>query len=161
MILRLTDTLARKIRFRPTAVQPLHVNAFADWSVHLFRAGRTPFLLAMNTRSLYTVVAPANGIVTPVTLEARLHAYLRSHLVSDGFEFFYRRLVDRGDDATIFSKPLDARSEATLADFSQLVEHYVAEEKLDPEEAARRVNSAALSALNHETPRHTFQTMGF
>ncbi|MCF6285432.1 MAG: hypothetical protein L3K26_09610 [Candidatus Hydrogenedentes bacterium] len=161
MILRLSYTLAQKTKARPTALHPLNANAFADWSAHYIHANGDAFVIAVCTRSLYTVVVPAAGIVTPVTLDARIYAYLKDYLVSDGFEFFYRRLVDRDDEETTLSKLLDAESAANLDDLGELVQYYLAEEGLSPEEAARKLNEIPLAALNHRSPRSVFKTMGF
>ncbi len=161
MILRLSYTLAQKTKARTTALHPLNANAFADWSAHYIHANGDAFVIAVCTRSLYTVVVPAAGIVTPVTLDARIYAYLKDYLVSDGFEFFYRRLVDRDEEETTFSKLLDAESAANLDDLGELVQYYLAEEGLSPEEAARKLNEIPLAALNHRSPRSVFKTMGF
>jgi len=139
----------------------MHVNAFADWSAQLLRAKRESFVLVMNTRSLYSVIAPASGIVTPLALEARLFAHIKSQLYSDGLEFFCRRLLDRDGEATLFAKMLNSRTEATLHDFSELAQYYLGEEELSLEATAGKINSTMLSLLDHSTPRHTFQTMGF
>ena len=139
----------------------MHANAFADWSAHYLPAQDGPMLLIMNTRSLYTVIAPGDGLANPVGLEARVFAYVKDALLSDGFEFFYRRLVDGDDEATVFSKPLDEASKAILDDVGELALHYLTEDDLDREACALKINEAPMSVLKQETPRRAFQTMGF
>lgn len=161
MILRLTDTLARKLKVRPDTLHPLNANAFADWSLHLVRANRQQFVLAANTRSLYAAIAPLDGVVAPNVLEARVFAHLRSYMESDGLVFFYRRLVDNENEETIFSRPLNPQSIAALRDLGELVEYYLVDEAMEPDEVAQKINGTAMSVLRHKSPRDTFQTMGF
>jgi hypothetical protein len=161
MLLRLTHNLAKKVKARPVEHHPMHANAFADWSAHYLPAQDEPVLLIMNTRSLYTVIAPGDGLVNPVSFEARVFAYVKDALMSDGFEFFYRRLVDGDDEATVFSKPLDEASKAALDDVGELVLHYLSEEGLEREACAAKINEAPMSVLKQETPKRAFQTMGF
>ncbi len=161
MILRLSDTLARKLRVRPDTLHPLNANAYADWSLHLVRANRQQFVLAANTRSLYAAIAPMDGVVAPNVLEARVFAHVRSYMESDGLVFFYRRLVDNEQEETIYSRPLNPQSTAALRDMGEMVEYYLAEEEMEPDEAARKINETPLSVLRHKSPRDTFQTMGF
>ncbi len=161
MILRLTDTLARKLKVRPEMLHPLNANAFADWSLHLVRANRKQFVLAANTRSLYAAIAPMEGVVAPNVLEARVFAHVRSYMESDGLVFFYRRLVDNEQEETLFSRPLNPQSSAALRDMGELVEYYLVEEEMEPTEAAHKINETPLSVLRHKSPRATFQSMGF
>ena len=58
MIFRLSQKLNAKIEAGILTAHPLNENAFADWSAHLFVAGRTQYLLLSNTKSLYS---PAGG----------------------------------------------------------------------------------------------------
>ena len=161
MILRLSYTLAKKIKAQPTALHPFSANAFADWSAHYIRINGKAFVIVMSTRSLYTVVLPAEGIVTPASLDARIYAHLKDYLLADDLEFFYRRLVERDEEATTFSKLLDAESAANLEDLGELLHYYMTEEGQGPEEAARKLNEIPLAALNHASPRAIFKTMGF
>lgn len=161
MILRLSDTLARKLRARPVALHPLNVNPFADWTAHVTRADRTSLLVILNTRSLYTVVAPLEGIVTIQSMEARLFAYVKARLLDDGFEFLFRRLIDQDNEKTTFSKPLNAQSIGALEDVTELLQHYLTEAGLDADEAARKINEMPFSILGQLCPREAFKAMTF
>lgn len=158
--MRFSESVIRKIKTRPTVLHPLDANAYADWSVNYVKANRHAYLVGMNTRSLYTVVAPAEGIVTPVTLEARLAAYMKDYLEHDGFVFFYRRFIDRDGESATCSKLLNPASVALLNDISELVQYHLTEEDRSLTETAEIINAGPLSALGHKTPRQTFQTMG-
>jgi len=61
MIFRLTQRLNAKIKAGVLRALPLHENPLADWSAHLFVAGRTQYLLLSNTRSLYSTVLYGKG----------------------------------------------------------------------------------------------------
>jgi len=161
MILRLSDSLGRKLKARPVALHPLNANAFADWSVHYTQANRAALLIVANTRSLYTVIAPGDGIVTLQSLDARVFAYVKDRLYADGFEFLYRRLVEGDGETTIYSKPLNPQSVGALNDLAELATYYLSEAGLDEDGASRKINDTPLSALNHRSPRATFQSMGF
>jgi hypothetical protein len=64
MIFRLSQKLSAKINAGALTARPLHENPFADWSAHLFVAGRTQYILVTNTKSLYSTVVYARGITT-------------------------------------------------------------------------------------------------
>src|SRR5262245_42497949 len=61
MIFRLSHKLNAKIKAGALRSLPLHENPLADWSAHLFVAGRTQYLLLSNTRSLYSTVLYGKG----------------------------------------------------------------------------------------------------
>ncbi|HEY7155332.1 MAG TPA: hypothetical protein VH575_15320 [Gemmataceae bacterium] len=54
MIFRVSQKLNAKIKAGALRALPLHENPLADWSAHLFVAGRTQYVLLSNTRSLYS-----------------------------------------------------------------------------------------------------------
>ncbi len=64
MIFRLSHKLNAKIKAGTLPSVALDENPFADWSAHLFVAGRTQYLLLSNTRSLYSTVMYGRGITT-------------------------------------------------------------------------------------------------
>ena len=61
MIFRLSDKLKVKIKVGTLGALPLHENPLADWSAHLFLAGRTQYILVSNPSSLYSLVLPGKG----------------------------------------------------------------------------------------------------
>jgi hypothetical protein len=67
MIFRLSQKLNAKVKAGALGTLPLHENPFADWSAHLFVAGRTQYLLLRNTKSLYSTVS--EGLVRRVQVE--------------------------------------------------------------------------------------------
>ena len=56
MIFRLSQKLSTKIKVGTLGALPLHENSLADWSAHVFVAGRTQYILLSNTKSLYSTV---------------------------------------------------------------------------------------------------------
>src|SRR5271163_4209211 len=62
MIFRISQKLNAKIKAGTLANLPLNENLFADWSAHLFVAGRSQYILLSNTKSLYSTVLPGKGV---------------------------------------------------------------------------------------------------
>ena len=69
MIFRLSQKLNAKIKVGALRALPLHEKPLADWSAHLFVAGRTQYLLLSNTRSLYSTVMYGKGVTTGIPHE--------------------------------------------------------------------------------------------
>src|SRR6516165_6487661 len=67
MIFRLSHKLNAKIKAGVLRALPLDENPLADWSAHLFVAGRAQYLLVSNTRSLYASVRFAKALDRSVT----------------------------------------------------------------------------------------------
>ena len=97
MIFRLSQKLTAKIEAGPLATVPLDENPFADWSAHLFVAGRTQYILLSNTKSLYSTVMFGRGITDDRRFIERALGNIRDFMVDDGQEFVYpatRRTLD-------------------------------------------------------------------
>ena len=62
MIFRLSQRLNAKVKAGVLRALPLHENPLADWSAHLFVAGRAQYLLLSNTASLYSTVMYGKGV---------------------------------------------------------------------------------------------------
>jgi hypothetical protein len=56
MIFRLSQKLNAKIKAGDLQTLSLDEDPFADWSAHLFLAGRTQYILLSNTKALYSTV---------------------------------------------------------------------------------------------------------
>ena len=93
MIFRLSQKLNAKIKAGVLRALPLHENPFADWSAHLFVAGRTQYLLLSNTKSLYSTVVYGRGVMTDSHFIERALAGIREFMEADGQAFAYRRLI--------------------------------------------------------------------
>jgi hypothetical protein len=62
MIFRLSQKLNVRVKAGTLVVLPLDDDPYADWSAHLFAAGRNQFILLTNTKSLYSTVMLGKGI---------------------------------------------------------------------------------------------------
>ena len=87
MIFRLSQKLNAKIKAGTLRTLPLNENPFADWSAHLFVAGRTQYILLSNTMSLFSTVMHGKGITNEKTFIERALSSLRL-----AFRTFYQRI---------------------------------------------------------------------
>ena len=161
MIIRPTEPLGRKLGIRPMEIQPLNANPFADWTCHVFAAGRAPYFLALNTASLYTILFSAYRINRAANFESRLFGHLQGHLMQDGFEFHYKRLIDSQSGAVSYARPLNSTTGGAIVDLAELAGYYLEEEGASPDGVAERINHAPLSAIGHVSPRDAFRGLSF
>lgn len=161
MILRLTDELSRKIKLTPTELVPLNANPFADWSCHIFTSGRTPYILAANTASLYVVLFPGRRITRNTHFESALLGQLQTCIMGDGFEFLYKRLIDTEGGEISYSRPLNPSITGALKDLSEMANYHIENEKRALEDVAEQLNHAPLSIIGHAHPRDAFRALSF
>jgi hypothetical protein len=90
MIFRLSQQLNAKIKGGALRALPLAENPFADWSAHLFVAGRTQYLLVSNTKALYSTVMYGKGVTTDSHFIERALRGIREFMEADGQAFAYR-----------------------------------------------------------------------
>src|SRR5437764_1968916 len=93
MIFRLSHKLNAKIKAGALRALPLDGNPLADWSAHLFVAGRTQYLLLSNTKSLYSTVLYGRGVTTDSHFIERALAGIREFMEADGQALAYRRFL--------------------------------------------------------------------
>ncbi len=93
MILRLGNTLARKIKESKLSSSPPDPNPFADWSARLFTAGRSQYILITNTASLYSVVVFGNGMTDRDQLIQSMMDMIRDVMEKDGFNLVFQKWV--------------------------------------------------------------------
>ena len=83
MIFRLSQRLNAKVKAGVLRALPPHENPLADWSAHLFLAGRTQYLLLSNTRSLYSTVMYGKGVTTDSHFIERALGGIREFMEAD------------------------------------------------------------------------------
>src|SRR5687768_5263344 len=93
MIFRLSQKLNAKIRVGTLPVLPLHENPLADWSAHLFLAGRTQYILLSNTQSLYSTVMPGKGITDDSGFIERALGSIRECMAEGNHGTAYERFI--------------------------------------------------------------------
>lgn len=161
MILRLSDKLSKRIGVKPIDSLPMSANPFADWSSHVFDAGRSEYILSANTATLYSVVFPARGIKGEVAFRSNMLAQLRAAMIEDGFEFHYKRLIDVESDVPSYSKAFSRGVIGSMNDLAEMASYGIEQQGKSPEETTRMLNATTFSVIGQATPREAFLHTGF
>ena len=127
MIFRLSQKLNAKIKAGALRALPLHENPFADWSAHLFVAGRTQYLLLSNTKSLYSTVMYGKGVTTDSHFIERALGGIREFMEADGQAFVYRRFIVPATASVRFAKALDRSVTGSMNDLIKHATYWLAE----------------------------------
>jgi hypothetical protein len=161
VILRLSDKLSKRIGIRPIESLPMSANPFADWSSHVFTAGRSEYILSTNTSTLYSVVFSAQGIKGEAAFRSNMHAQLRATMMEDGFEFHYKRLVDVEADVLSYSKALSRGVSGSMNDMAELACYSLEVQEKSLEQVTRLLNDTRFSVIGGSGPRDVFRRMSF
>jgi len=161
VILRLSDKLSRRIGVRPIESLPMSANPFADWSSHVFPAGRSEYILSTNTSTLYSVVFSARSIKGEAAFRSNMLAQLRATMMEDGFEFHYKRLIDVESDAPSYSKALSRGVIGSMHDMAELACYSLEVQGKSPEQVTRMINETPFSVIGGSGPRDVFRHMSF
>ena len=159
LIFRLSQKLNAKIKAGTLTTHPLNENAFADWSVHLFVAGRTQYVLLSNTKSLYSMAMYAKGITTDHRLIERALETIREFMEADDQAFIYQRLIAPTCGVVRFARALDR---SVIGSMNDLVHHatvWLTEGGLSPFDVGFKLNGIPFSTLRYATPREAFKAM--
>jgi hypothetical protein len=147
MIFRLSQKLNPKIKAGTLGALPLHENPLADWSAHLFVAGRTQYVLLSNTKSLYSTVLHGRGITNESDFIGRALSSIREFMEDDGQESIYRRFIAPASASVRFAKALNRSVTGSMADLINHATAWLAEGDLSPHDVGDRLNDILLSAL--------------
>ena len=147
MILRLSQKLNTKIKAGSLPTVPLHENPLADWSAHLFVAGRTQYILLANTKSLYSTVLYGKGITDDGVFIDRALTSLREFMASDGLESAYRQFVVPASGSVRFATALNRSVTGSMNDLVNHATAWLAEGDVSPHDVGIRLNDILLSAL--------------
>lgn len=165
MIFRLSHKLNAKIKAGALGAVPLDENPFADWSAHLFVAGRTQYILLSNTKSLYSTVLYGKGITDDSHFIERALSNLREFLQDDGQEFVYRRFIAPASGSVRFAKASDRSVTGSMNDLIHHATAWLAEGDLSPHDVGLRLNDILLSSLARSEslpygkPREAFKAL--
>ena len=116
MIIRLSQKLTAKIKAGPLATVPLDENPYADWSAHLFVAGRIQYILLSNTKSLYSTIVYGSGITDDCRFMDRAVSNIRDFMEEDGQGLVYQRLIAPSTDKIRFAKALNRSVTGSMND---------------------------------------------
>lgn len=164
MILRLSQKLSAKIKAGTLDALPLDENPFADWSAHLFVAGRTQYILLTNTKSLYSTVMYGKGITDDNQFIQRALSNIREFMEADGQEFVYHRFIVPATASVGFAKALDRSVTGSMNDMVKHATYWLVQGELSPFDVGFRLNEIPMSALNtggspYGIPRKVFKEM--
>jgi hypothetical protein len=165
MIFRLSQKLNTKIKAGTLSALPLYENPFADWSAHLFVAGRTQYILLSNTKSLYSTVLYGKGITTDSHFIERALCSIREFMEDDGQEVVYRRFIAPTSETVRFANTLNRSVTGSMNDLIRHATAWLAEDDLSLHDVGDRLNDILLSALcpsasvPYGKPRDAFKTM--
>ena len=147
MIFRLSRKLNAKIKAGTLPALPLDENPFADWSAHLFVAGRTQYILLSNTKSLYSTVLCGKGITNESHFIERALSSIRELMEADGQEGVYQRFIAPASPSVRFAKALDRSVTGSMNDLTKHAAFWLAEGDVEPFDIGFRLNDILLSAL--------------
>src|SRR4051794_40461456 len=144
----------------PVAEDPL-----ADWSAHLFVAGRVQHVLLSHTGSLYSAVMYGRGITDTSGFIKLALSTLRERLEADGLGESYRLHILPATGPIEFA---GASGRAVTGSMNELVlqaKFFLAGGDLSPFDLGSRLNDVLLSAIagggreRYTTPRAAFKSM--
>jgi len=147
MILRLSQTLAKKLKEDTLPSVPPDANPYADWSAHLFRADRTQYIIVSNTKSLYSVVMYGKGITDYSDFIDRALSSLREFMEADGQAFVYQRFIAPTGRSVRFAKALNRSVTGSMNELVKFAKFLLEEGELAPFDIGFKLNDFLLSAL--------------
>jgi hypothetical protein len=159
MIIRLSQKLANKLKVGRLAAAPLDENPYADWSAHLFTAGRTQYIILTNTRSLYSMVMYGKGITDDGRFIERALADTRELMEGDGQAFVFRRFIAPASGRVRFARALNRSVTGSMNDMVSHAKYWFVEEQLSPDDVSFNLNDIPMSALGYQKPREAFKML--
>jgi hypothetical protein len=166
MIFRLSQKLTAKIKAEPLATVPLDENPYADWSAHLFVAGRTQYIILSNTVSLYSTIMFGRGITGDRRFMDRALSNIRDFMEEDGQEFVYQRLIAPCTDKIRFAKALNRSVTGSMNDLIVHATALLSDGERTLCDVGTVLNDVLLSSLGsggaekYGKPRDAFKAMG-
>lgn len=156
MIFRLSQKLADKIKAGTLAALALDENPLADWSAHLFVAGRTQYVLLSNTRSLYSVVMPGKGVTTEGQFIERALSSIREFMEAGGQGTAYENCIAPASESVRFAKSLNRSVTGSMNDMTKHAVYWLAAGDVPLSEIGPRLNGIPMSALKQDGSSHGF-----
>jgi hypothetical protein len=160
MIIRLTSTLANKIKESDLPLLPADPNPFADWAARLFTADRAQYILITNSASLYSVVIYGRGVTDDNALLHGMTDMMREVMEKDGFRLIYEKQVAPQAARVSFSKALSRSVTGSMNDLVFQAKWHLIRDELSPYDVSFRLNETPMSYLKYRHPRDAFQSMG-
>lgn len=153
----MTGKLAKQIGVSSLTTVPAVENPFTDWTCRVFTVEeRELLMLITNTASLYSLLAPANGLETIEQFDFGLIRYLERHMLRDGFETIFTKHIVPELETMTFSKTLNRSVTGSMTDMIKLAGHILVEDGDTLERVAGKLNETPFGALDYEHPRDQF-----
>ena len=159
MIIRISARLGKKIHVTPAQSLSPDANDFADWSAHLFNAGRAQYILVTNTASLYSMLMYGKGITNDSVFLHRITSFMGEFMRDDGHEFIFKRLIAPATARVSFSKALNRGVTGSMNDLVYQAQVHLIEQEMSPYDASFLLNDVPMSYLKYETPGKAFQSL--
>lgn len=166
MIFRLSEKLAKKLKEGKLPAVPLDENPYTDWSAHLFTADRTQYIIAVNTKALYSVVMFGKGITDGGVFIDRALGCIREFMEGDGQSFVYERFIAPASGSVRFAKALDRSVTGSLNELVKFAKYWLETGEVSPYEVGFRLNDTLLSAIapskkdRYGKPNEAFKALG-
>lgn len=146
MILRLSQKIKTKIKSHSLTEMRLNKNLYADWSSHLFTAGRTQYILLTNTASLYACVMHGRGITNDCVFIHRTFETIRDVMTNAGLQVIYRDYVSASITKISFAKALNRSVTGSMNDHIHAAKLMLAQD-VAPSDVGSQLNETPMSAL--------------
>ena len=147
MIFRLSQKLATKIKVGKLAEKPLDENPYADWSCHLFVAGRTQYIMLSNTASMYSCVMYGTGINHDSRFIQRAFSAIREFMEADGLLSVYEEFIIPSSGTVTFAKALNRQVTGSMNELVKTVSIGLESEEIAPHDMGFELNDLQLSAI--------------
>lgn len=148
--------MAKKIKESPNENYPAASNPYTDWSVHLFTAERTQYIIITHSTSLYSMILYGRGITDDASFIDHAMSGMANFMCYDGYEFQFRRLIAPNATKTLFVKLSDRRVLGSMNDLIRMAKWHLIDEQISPFEAAEKINQSPMSYLDYDHPKRAF-----
>jgi hypothetical protein len=160
MIIRLSNTLSKKIKETDLALLPPDPNPFADWSARLFTADRAQYILMTNSASLYSVVIYGRGVTDGNAFLHEVTDMMRDVMEKDGFRLIYKKRVAPQTARVSFSKAVNRSVTGSMNEFAFYAKWHLIRDEMSPYDVSFQLNKTPMSYIKYRYPRDAFQSMG-
>jgi len=159
MIFRLTQELARRTKQPTLPLLPLCVNPYADWSAHIFPAGRIRLILVVNSVSLYPAIFPAKGITSGTALVHEAMQALRATMYATGDLALFEKMVAPDAASVQFSTVGNRRLTGSMNEMAKIALVQMYYRCQSPFDAGRHLTDTIMSYIGNDFPVEVFRTM--
>ena len=159
MIIRLANTLDKKIKETDLPMLPADPNPFADWAARLFTAGRAKYILITNSASLYSVVIYGRGVTDGNAFLHGMTDMMRDVMEKDGLRLIYEKQVAPQTARVSFSKAVNRSVTGSMNEFAFYAKWHLIRDEMSPYDVSFLLNKTPMSYLKYRYPRDAFQSI--